>query len=329
MNMKSIKIALVMLLMAAAGSVSAQVECSFKTALDDFLSKQSQRITLSDVYTCDSEGLYENQFRGDYNKRYNFSLEKGEGYVIDRLIAAFHESLPLSYNSFEQTQSNAYLTSNHLGYWKNGIAQSINFGSRKDHNYYVLYLKTPTDSLRRLALALTWNKGKKGFIEGTITEIWGGNPPVLKQLAQAKKEHLGAVKQTVTQMDEKGNYKTHITKNDGSTIVVNGSLGKGVISAQDSQSGNEFIDLSNASEVLAIFGGIRGVYLKTANEKDENVTITLGALAGTIMNLCKQKAGLLSTDEKQLLMDSIEELKQYSKDTFANGSLELAEGYLK
>lgn len=251
---------------------------------------------------------------------YNFSIPRNdESYYFDDIYHAFEKDHDVAYWSIRQDANSAKRETYNLIYGDDGAY--ITVGAMQNQNLLVMNVIDKTDSTHRYSYALEWiadDKSKK--INGAVIFIYGKLPN--------KKQ---------PSIDENNPFNNNSFKMNGDTIFYN-------------LDGKEYKmlrpkfnkDMAVPSEYLNNYGSHEN------NENNENTTVgwlskfnvlknlykgdesTLSySIVAKINDLCKRSEKLLSKREKALCKESLEEMKQKTKDKFQKGLLDEAIDYIQ
>lgn len=285
----------------------------------------------------------------DHYSSWEFKLPLKETKKIATMRDAFFQDLPGAYSSLVRYAGNGEGVEQRIGYGEN-LKKSVVFGSHASHNYLLMLVRDPQDSLRRTASALVWWE-EGGRLRGSIHIIRGLDPQrVAKDGDEARAGSTATVTWPLTQADYdslktgtsllngvkeitmQGDGTAVIDYKDGRQLVVkNGNVVRtstgGVTRTvatvhSDAPTTTLNVRYQDSQAFLQRFGSLRVAFLST---QGENGTAVLTSLANSLLSLVKTNAHLLSADEKKLCIDSLKEMRGYvGGDTFIQGTLDLA-----
>ena len=108
---------------------------------------------------------------------YNIGMMKGFEFAVpgkkQKMVDTFHKALlsnsRRAYSSFTKKAGSASIETNRVGYGNNN-SMTYEFGTHKDRNYNLQYLRDRKDSTMRYVYALVWYPGKDdmGFVHRKI-----------------------------------------------------------------------------------------------------------------------------------------------------------------
>lgn len=251
---------------------------------------------------------------------YNFSISRNdESYYFDDIYKAFEKDQDVAYWSIRQDANSAKRETYNLIYGDDGAY--ITVGAMQNQNLLVMNVVDKTDSTHRYSYVLEWiadDKSKK--INGAVIFIYGKIPN--------KKQ---------PSIYENNPFNNNFFKMNGDTIFYNLD-GKEYKMLRP----NFNKDMTVPSEFLNNYS------CHENNENNENTTVgwlskfnvlknlykgdesTLNySIVAKINDLCKRSGKLLSKREKELCTESLEEMKQKTKDKFQKGLLDESIDYIK
>ena len=251
---------------------------------------------------------------------YNFSIPKNdESYYFEDIYKAFEKDHDVAYWSIRQDANSAKRETYNLIYGDDGAY--ITVGAIENQNLLVMNVIDKTDSTHRYSYALEWiadDKSKK--INGAVIFIYGKIPN--------KKQ---------TSIYQNNPFNNNSFNMNGDTIFykLDGKEYRILRPKLDN-------DMTNSFEYFKNYG------IHENNENNENTTVgwlskfnvlknlykgdesTLNySIVAKINDLCKRSGKLLSKREKSLCIESLEEMKQKTKDKFQKGLLDEAIDYIQ
>lgn len=183
------------------------------------------------------------------------------------------------------------------------LKNSVRFGNDIYKNYIVLLTRDKADSLYRRAVALEWME-KGGLLVGKLYNIYSRDPRTVK------KEN----RNIITTFNADGSIKRY--NSDTNTTHTYQHSG---VTADD----YKLASANNSTEFLSKFGNLRAAYIDSNVEIKELSYRT--SLANQILLLCKNSGSVLSSDERQICIKAIEEMRGKSlDDSYITSLLSLA-----
>ena len=248
---------------------------------------------------------------------YNIGMMKGFEFAVPRkkqkMVDTFHKALlsnsRLAYISFTKKAGSASIETNRVGYGNNN-STTYEFGTHKDRNYNLQYIRNCKDSTMRYVYALVWYPGKDDMVLGSVYKFYSKNP-------QAYKVSLSYKMNAVQGLD---------------SLVSLGSIryNRNLARSYDL----EMTPPKDAAEFMVQLNTLRAAF-KNANDQypylgDQVTRRTLQTgVANKIVKLCKGYGKLLNADEKKFCATSLNKMKKDTDDEYLQSLLELTANSLR
>lgn len=242
---------------------------------------------------------------------YNIGMMKGFEFAVPRkkqkMVDTFHKALlsnsRLAYISFTKKAGSASIETNRVGYGNNN-SMTYEFGTHKDRNYNLQYIRDRKDSTMRYVYALVWYPGKNDVVLGSVYKFYSKDPQAYKMSLSYK---MNAV-QGLDSLVSLGNirYNKNLVR----------SYGLDMTPPKDAA---EFIMQLNT--LRAAFKNARDQYPYLGNQVTRRTLQT--GVANKIVKLCKGYAKLLNADEKKFCATSLNVMKKDTDDEYLQSLLGL------
>ena len=248
---------------------------------------------------------------------YNIGMMKGFEFAVPRkkqkMVDTFHKALlsnsRLAYISFTKKAGSASIETNRVGYGNNN-SMTYEFGTHKDRNYNLQYIRDRKDSTMRYVYALVWYPGKNDVVLGSVYKFYSKDPQAYKMSLSYK---MNAV-QGLDSLVSLGNIRYN--KN----LVRNYDL-----DMTPPKDAAEFIMQLNT--LRAAFKNARDQYPYLGNQVTRRTLQT--GVANKIVKLCKGYGKLLNADEKKFCATSLNKMKKDTDDDYLQSLLELTANSLR
>ena len=242
---------------------------------------------------------------------YNIGMMKGFEFAVPRkkqkMVDTFHKALlsnsRLAYISFTKKAGSASIETNRVGYGNNN-STTYEFGTHKDRNYNLQYIRDRKDSTMRYVYALVWYPGKNDVVLGSVYKFYSKDPQAYKMSLSYK---MNAV-QGLDSLVSLGNirYNKNLVR----------SYGLDMTPPKDAA---EFIMQLNT--LRAAFKNARDQYPYWGNQVTRRTLQT--GIANKIVKLCKGYGKLLNADEKKFCASSLNKMKKDTDDEYLQSLLGL------
>ena len=296
------KLAFVACLMVLSSACHAQKPIP---AIDQAFDKFVQDLSQDDLVTSSTMNTY------------NIGMMKGFEFAVPRkkqkMVDTFHKALlsnsRLAYISFTKKAGSASIETNRVGYG-NDNSMTYEFGTHKDRNYNLQYIRNCKDSTMRYVYALVWYPGKDDMVLGSVYKFYSKDP-------QAYKVSLSYKMKAVQGLD---------------SLVSLGNIryNKNLVRSYDLEmtppkDAAEFIMQLNT--LRAAFKNARDQYPYFGNQVTRRTLQT--GIANKIVKLCKGYGKLLNADEKKFCATSLNKMKKDTDDDYLQSLLELTANSLR
>ena len=298
----TLKLAFVACLMVLSSACHAQKPIP---AIDQAFDKFVQDLLQDDLVTSSTMNTY------------NIGMMKGFEFAVPRkkqkMVDTFHKALlsnsRLAYISFTKKAGSASIETNRVGYGNNN-SMTYEFGTHKDRNYNLQYIRDRKDSTMRYVYALVWYPGKNDVVLGSVYKFYSKDP-------QAYKMSLSYKMNAVQGLD---------------SLVSLGSIryNRNLARSYDL----EMTPPKDAAEFMVQLNTLRAAF-KNANDQypylgDQVTRRTLQTgVANKIVKLCKGYGKLLNADEKKFCATSLNKMKKDTDDEYLQNLLELTANSLR
>lgn len=242
---------------------------------------------------------------------YNIGMMKGFEFAVPRkkqkMVDTFHKALlsnsRLAYISFTKKAGSASIETNRVGYGNNN-SMTYEFGTHKDRNYNLQYIRDRKDSTMRYVYALVWYPGKNDVVLGSVYKFYSKDPQAYKMSLSYK---MNAV-QGLDSLVSLGNirYNKNLVRSYGLDMTPP----------------------KDAAEFIMQLNTLRAAF-KNANDQypylgDQVTRRTLQTgVANKIVKLCKGYGKLLNADEKKFCDSSLNKMKKDTDDEYLQSLLGL------
>ena len=290
------KLAFVACLMVLSSACHAQKPIP---AIDQAFDKFVQELSQDDLVTSSTMNTY------------NIGMMKGFEFAVPRkkqkMVDTFHKALlsnsRLAYISFTKKAGSASIETNRVGYGNNN-SMTYEFGTHKDRNYNLQYIRDRKDSTMRYVYALVWYPGKNDVVLGSVYKFYSKDPQAYKMSLSYK---MNAV-QGLDSLVSLGNirYNKNLVR----------SYGLDMTPPKDAA---EFIMQLNT--LRAAFKNARDQYPYLGNQVTRRTLQT--GIANKIVKLCKGYGKLLNADEKKFCASSLNKMKKDTDDEYLQSLLGL------
>ena len=248
---------------------------------------------------------------------YNIGMMKGFEFAVPRkkqkMVDTFHKALlsnsRLAYISFTKKAGSASIETNRVGYGNNN-STTYEFGTHKDRNYNLQYIRDRKDSTMRYVYALVWYQGMDRSVKGSVYKFYSKDPQTYKKPLSYK---MNAV-QGLDSLVSLGNIRYN----------------KNLVRSYDLEmtppkDAAEFIMQLNT--LRAAFKNARDQYPYFGNQVTRRTLQT--GIANKIVKLCKGYGKLLNADEKKFCASSLNKMKKDTDDEYLQSLLELTANSLR
>ena len=296
------KLAFVACLMMLSSACHAQKPIP---AIDQAFDKFVQDLSQDDLVTSSTMNTY------------NIGMMKGFEFAVPRkkqkMVDTFHKALlsnsRLAYISFTKKAGSASIETNRVGYGNNN-STTYEFGTHKDRNYNLQYIRNCKDSTMRYVYALVWYPGKDDMVLGSVYKFYSKDP-------QAYKVSLSYKMNAVQGLDSLVSL---------GSIRYNRNLARSYdLEMTPPKDAAEFMMQLNT--LRAAFKNAKDLYPYLGNQVTRRTLQT--GIANKIVKLCKGYGKLLNADEKKFCASSLNKMKKDTDDEYLQSLLELTANSLR
>ena len=296
------KLAFVACLMMLSSACHAQKPIP---AIDQAFDKFVQDLSQDDLVTSSTMNTY------------NIGMMKGFEFAVPRkkqkMVDTFHKALlsnsRLAYISFTKKAGSASIETNRVGYGNNN-STTYEFGTHKDRNYNLQYIRNCKDSTMRYVYALVWYPGKDDMVLGSVYKFYSKDP-------QAYKVSLSYKMNAVQGLDSLVSL---------GSIRYNRNLARSYdLEMTPPKDAAEFMMQLNT--LRAAFKNAKDLYPYLGNQVTRRTLQT--GIANKIVKLCKGYGKLLNADEKKFCATSLNKMKKDTDDEYLQSLLELTANSLR
>ena len=278
-------------------------------AIDQAFDKFVQDLSQDDLVTSSTMNTY------------NIGMMKGFEFAVPRkkqkMVDTFHKALlsnsRLAYISFTKKAGSASIETNRVGYGKDN-SMTYEFGTHKDRNYNLQYLRDRKDSTMRYVYALVWYQGMDHSVKGSVYKFYSKDPQTYKK-PSANTKSFSYTKPSIQGLD---------------SLFFQGKY----FNFDKSPAGAYYFDVTppkDAAEFMMQFNTLRAAF-KNARDLYPNQmtqrTLQTG-IANKIVKLCKEYGKLLNADEKKFCASSLNKMKKDTDDEYLQSLLELTANSLR
>ena len=309
------KLAFVACLMMLSSACHAQKPIP---AIDQAFDKFVQDLSQDDLVTSSTMNTY------------NIGMMKGFEFAVpgkkQKMVDTFHKALlsnsRLAYISFTKKAGSASIETNRVGYGNNN-SMTYEFGTHKDRNYNLQYIRDRKDSTMRYVYALVWYPGKNDVVLGSVYKFYSKDPQTYKKPSANVKsfsytQPFSYTKPSVQSLDS----LVLLAKNFKFDKSLAGSYYFDETPPKDAA---EFMMQLNT--LRAAFKNAKDLYPYLGNQVFRRTLQT--GIANKIVKLCKGYGKLLNADEKKFCATSLNKMKKDTDDEYLQSLLELTANSLR
>nr|WP_288699011.1 hypothetical protein [uncultured Prevotella sp.] len=305
--MKTIfKLAFVACLMVLSSACHAQKSIP---AIDQAFDVFVQDLLKGDFVTSSSMNTYNIGMM----KGFEFAIPERKHKMVDTFQKALLSNSRLAYISFTKKAGSASIETNRVGYGKDN-SMTYEFGTHKDRNYNLQYLRDRKDSTMRYVYALVWYQGMDHSVKGSVYKFYSKDPQTYKK-PSANTKSFSYTKPSIQGLD---------------SLFFQGKY----FNFDKSPAGAYYFDVTppkDAAEFMMQFNTLRAAF-KNARDLYPNQmtqrTLQTG-IANKIVKLCKEYGKLLNADEKKFCASSLNKMKKDTDDEYLQSLLELTANSLR
>lgn len=291
-------------LLFAAMPVTTEAQINLKGAIISFTGNKDLA-----PYIKASNSMENSENNGvktqSYYNEYSFNMPKSKRKELDKVLTAFDRDKYEAYKVQSRDAGISKSVLSNIAYGEN-LDKSISYGSYKDRNYRLMFVRDTQDSLRRYAYAIVWAETANGdSLRGNITEIYGRDP----QKAN-----------TVTVLTPYSSGLRHVTmiNSDGTITVKDTDTGKEYKIESDMPTNNK---IETGMDFIKRFSSLRSTLLSPELIGQRTVQ---ASLINKIVELCREHGKLLNKEERIVCMKSLKDMVAARNDPYERDLLKLA-----
>ena len=255
---------------------------------------------------------------------YNIGMMKGFEFAVPRkkqkMVDTFHKALlsnsRLAYISFTKKAGSASIETNRVGYGNNN-STTYEFGTHKDRNYNLQYIRDRKDSTMRYVYALVWYPGKNDVVLGSVYKFYSKDPQTYKK-PSANMKSFSYTKPSIQDLDSLFLQRKNFNFNKS-------LAGSYYFDETPPKDAAEFMMQLNT--LRAAFKNAKDLYPYLGNQVTRRTLQT--GIANKIVKLCKGYGKLLNADEKKFCATSLNKMKKDTDDEYLQSLLELTANSLR
>ena len=308
--MKTIfKLAFVACLMVLSSACHAQKPIP---DIDQAFDKFVQDLVKGDFVTSSSMNTYNIGMM----KGFEFAIPRKKQKMVDTFQKALLSNSRLAYISFTKKAGSASIETNRVGYGKDN-SMTYEFGTHKDRNYNLQYLRDRKDSTMRYVYALVWYQGMDRSVKGSVYKFYSKDPQTYKK-PSANTQPFSYTKPSIQDLDslflQRKNFKFNMNL-----------AGSYYFDETPPKDAAEFMMQLNT--LRAAFKNAGDLYSNFGNQVTRRTLQT--GIANKIVKLCKGYGKLLNADEKKFCATSLNKMKKDTDDEYLQSLLELTANSLR
>ena len=277
--------------------------------IDQAFDKFVQDLSQDDLVTSSTMNTY----NVGMMKGFEFAIPERKQKMVDTFQKALLSNSRLAYISFTKKAGSLSLETNRVGYG-NDNSMTYEFGTHKDRNYNLQYLRDRKDSTMRYVYALVWYQGMDHSVKGSVYKFYSKDPQTYKK-PSANTKPFSYTKPSIQGLD---------------SLFFQGKY----FNFDKSPAGAYYFDVTppkDAAEFMMQFNTLRAAF-KNARDLYPNQmtqrTLQTG-IANKIVKLCKEYGKLLNADEKKFCASSLNKMKKDTDDEYLQSLLELTANSLR
>lgn len=303
------KLAFVACLMVLSSACHAQKPIpNIDQAFDKFVQDLSQ----DDLVTSSTMNTYNIGMM----KGFEFAVPRKKQKMVDTFQKALLSNSRLAYISFTKKAGSASIETNRVGYGKDN-SMTYEFGTHKDRNYNLQYLRDRKDSTMRYVYALVWYQGMDHSVKGSVYKFYSKDPQTYKK-PSANTQPFSYTKPSIQDLDslflQRKNFKFNMNL-----------AGSYYFDETPPKDAAEFMMQLNT--LRAAFKNAGDLYSNFGNQVTRRTLQT--GIANKIVKLCKGYGKLLNADEKKFCATSLNKMKKDTDDEYLQSLLELTANSLR
>ena len=296
------KLAFVACLMMLSSACHAQKPIP---AIDQAFDKFVQDLSQDDLVTSSSMNTYNIGMM----KGFEFAIPERKQKMVDTFQKALLSNSRLAYISFTKKAGSASIETNRVGYGNNNSTTYL-FGTHKDRNYNLQYIRDRKDSTMRYVYALVWYQGMDRSVKGSVYKFYSKDPQTYKMSLSYKMKAVQGLDSLVSL----------------GSIKYNRNLARSYdLEMTPPKDAAEFMMQLNT--LRAAFKNAKDLYPYLGNQVTRRTLQT--GIANKIVKLCIGYGKLLNADEKKFCASSLNKMKKDTDDEYLQSLLELTANSLR
>lgn len=249
-------------------------------------------------------------------KGFEFAVPRKKQKMVDTFRKALLSNSRLAYISFTKKAGSASIETNRVGYGNNN-STTYEFGTHKDRNYNLQYIRDRKDSTMRYVYALVWYQGMDRSVKGSVYKFYSKDPQTYKK-PSANTQPFSYTKPSIQDLDslflQRKNFKFNMNL-----------AGSYYFDETPPKDAAEFMMQLNT--LRAAFKNAGDLYSNFGNQVTRRTLQT--GIANKIVKLCKGYGKLLNADEKKFCATSLNKMKKDTDDEYLQSLLELTANSLR
>lgn len=249
-------------------------------------------------------------------KGFEFAVPRKKQKMVDTFRKALLSNSRLAYISFTKKAGSASIETNRVGYGNNN-STTYEFGTHKDRNYNLQYIRDRKDSTMRYVYALVWYQGMDRSVKGSVYKFYSKDPQTYKK-PSANMKSFSYTKPSIQDLDslflQRKNFKFNMNL-----------AGSYYFDETPPKDAAEFMMQLNT--LRAAFKNAGDLYSNFGNQVTRRTLQT--GIANKIVKLCKGYGKLLNADEKKFCATSLNKMKKDTDDEYLQSLLELTANSLR
>lgn len=319
-TLKKITVAFV----AAIAATAAMAQNSVEQAIKDFVENRGNGKYITS--TSYEEAQEADTLPMSFYRKYKFRISK-KSRQFEQLRKAFEDGQCKYYKKTMKPSGEEPSETWSVGYGARS-EKTVRFGTHKERNYTLLLSRDSDNPEWRTFYGLVWYDDKENDdnYRGSLDIIYSPDPKKRELKKLGGNIDWDDFNKTMEQLDQ--SLKSLDLPREGQeiTIISPDSLPDGMESAAGNGKRVYVYDLNrkvrSADEFLSRFGTLRSLYLDTQADKRSASYKT--SIINKIVSLCKNKASLLSADEKEVCAYGIREMQKHTYNEYDKRMLNIA-----
>ena len=272
-------------------------------------------------------------------KGFEFAVPRKKQKMVDTFRKALLSNSRLAYISFTKKAGSASNETNRVGYGKDN-SMTYEFGTHKDRNYNLQYLRDCKDSTMRYVYALVWYQGMDRSVKGSVYKFYSKDPQTYKK-PSANMKSFSYTKPSIQDLDsllKSFSYTQPFSYTKPSIQDLDSLfLQRKNFNFNMNLAGSYYFDETppkDAAEFMmqlntlrAAFKNAKDLYPYLGNQVTRRTLQT--GIANKIVKLCKGYGKLLNADEKKFCATSLNKMKKDTDDEYLQSLLELTANSLR